>query len=417
MKEVALLFPGQGSQYVGMGKELCNEYKLAEETFKEASEVLGFDLKDLCLTGDKEELKQTENTQPAVLTQSVAVYRVLNEKYNLKPVYCAGHSLGEITALTCTGAIDFTDAVRIVRKRGLFMKEAAGEEAGTMAAVMGMKVEEVEQACLKVSEAKKEVIISNYNAPNELVISGFKEGIEQVKEDLSAKGAAVIPLQVSAPFHSSYMEQAADKLEEELKNYTFHQFKWPVISNIDAKPYSDPEEIRERLKEQMVNPVLWSKTINFLEMEEVEAVIELGGKDVLKNLTTKITESITAYSFSDQQQDLNNFNQLLADNEQEVKKKELINKCLATAVCTKNNNWNNEEYRKGVIEPYNEVSDLASQLEKKDQEPTLEEVKQALKMLRSVFKTKQVPKEKQQERLTEILAATQTRELFSDFEV
>ena len=416
MKKVALVFPGQGSQYVGMGKVLCSKYKIADELFNEANEFLGFDLKSLCFEGPEAELTRTENAQPALLTQSVAAFKILSEKYDLDPVFLAGHSLGEITALTCAGAIKFADAVKIVRQRGLFMKEAAGEGKGVMAAVMGVDVEVVEQTCVEESEFKEEVVISNYNASNQLVISGSKAGVERVKERLVALDATVVPLKVSAPFHSIYMEEAAEKLEEELKQYTFSDLKWPVVTNISAEPYISPDDIVSTLKKQMVMPVLWSKTIEYLDKAGVDVVLELGGKGVLKKLATQNSENIKSFIYTDKFVDLDRFADIFVEKINERDRRlGLINKCLTVAVCTKNNNWNNDEYQQGVIKPYRKVSELAEQLRESNEEPTFEQMQEALDMLISVFKTKKVPEEEQIESFEEIFKVTRTKHLFPDF--
>ncbi|GAE86716.1 ACP S-malonyltransferase [Acetivibrio straminisolvens] len=231
MKKIALLFPGQGSQYVGMGKKLYENYSAAREVFDEANEVLGFDLKELCFNGDINELTKTENTQPVILTASVAAFRVYMEKYGVKPAFLAGHSLGEFAALTCAGAISFKDAVRIVRNRGRYMQEAVPQGIGAMAAVSGVDKPVIEETCIKVSDENHLVVVSNHNSKDQIVISGHTSAVNTASEILKKHGARIVPLKVSAPFHSPLMQPAADRLREELKLYSYNEPKWQVISN------------------------------------------------------------------------------------------------------------------------------------------------------------------------------------------
>lgn len=421
MSKTALLFPGQGSQYVGMGKSLYDSFEVARQRFEEASEILGFDLKRLCFEGSLEDLTQTGNTQPAILTASIAAYEVYKKEIGIKPDYACGHSLGEISALVCSGAVAFGDAVKIVRQRGLLMQDAASAGTGAMAAVTGLDRDTIELECKKVSGEDYLVVISNYNSPEQTVVSGHKKAVECVCTILTGLGARIVPLKVSAPFHSPIMKSAAERLIQELMKYKYNPLKVPVISNVNALPYAGETKIVETLTTQITSPVKWVESMNYLVQKGVTQAVELGPQTVLKNLMKKNAPVIITYAFDNEEdfkaiknanvsKDLN-----MAGGGKFVPT--VVTKCIAIAVCTRNRNWDNEEYQKGVIDPYRRIQQMQEEIEKEGRQPTLSEMKQALDMLMSVFITKRTPVEEQIERFNEVFDTTATRELFSDFEL
>lgn len=417
MNKIALLFPGQGSQYVGMGKVLCEYFSEARETFEEANNVLGLDLKKLCFEGDMQELTKTENTQPAILTASIAAYRVYMKEISIEPAYTAGHSLGEFSALCCSGAIKFADAVKIVRQRGKFMQQAVAVGVGAMAAVSGVSQSTIEEECIAVSRNGKLVVVSNYNSSDQIVISGHLEAVEEAGSKLKALGARVIPLKVSAPFHSPLMQPAADLLNEELCKYSYFDLNCHVLSNVTALPYQGKESIIENLTKQIVQPVRWQASIQYLQNEEVDLAIELGPQTVLKNLMKKNAAQIKTYSY-DNDEDVQAAKRKLLNGGQEISNgMEVITKCIAAAICTKNSNWDEQAYQKGVVEPYRKIKNLKEEILKENRQPSIEEIRQALDMLKSVLLTKMLSKEKQIECINQILEQTKVKDIFSDFEV
>ncbi|GAB7388104.1 ACP S-malonyltransferase [Bacillaceae bacterium] len=300
MGKFAFVFPGQGSQYVGMGKEICEKDPRAKEIFAMADETLGFSLSTLCFEGPERDLQLTVNTQPAILTVSVALLAALGERRKVKPDFVAGHSLGEYSALVAAGAITFSDAVRTVRLRGRFMEEAVPAGKGAMAAVLGMERETLSEICERVTKSGAAVELANLNCPGQIVISGTAEGVAKAGETAKEQGAKrVLPLKVSGPFHSSLMAPAADKLSEVLEGIQLNDGEIPVVANAYAKPLQRKEELRKCLVEQVTSPVLWEDSIRWMIAQGVDTFVEIGPGTVLTGLIRKIDRGVTVYNVED----------------------------------------------------------------------------------------------------------------------
>ncbi|MCA0756976.1 ACP S-malonyltransferase [Paenibacillus sp. N4] len=396
---IALLFPGQGSQYIGMGKSLADKFPIAKRTFEEADDVLKIRLSSLCFEGELFQLTRTEYTQPAVLTASVAAYRVYMDEIGLKPDFAAGHSLGEFSALTCSGAVSFADTLQIVRHRGQLMQEAVTNGLGVMTAIGQADRKRVEELCAQISTKEKPVVIGCYNAPEQLVLSGHQEAVNEVASELlKIEGVTVNPLNVSSSFHSPMMEPAAGQFKEILAQYRFGSGDYPVISNVTALPH-EPEHLIDLLTRQMTEPVRWQESVEYLRLQHVKTAIELGPKQVLQSLMKKNASSILTVSLGETE----DLPKVKGAFNREDTEPSFIGKCLAIAAATKNRNWDNEAYVQGVIEPYQKVKQLSMQLDQTKQEPTREQMAEALLMLRSVFETKKVPHSEQQKRLKPLL--------------
>jgi [acyl-carrier-protein] S-malonyltransferase len=288
----ALLFPGQGSQRVGMGRDLAHEYPVARQTYDEADDVLGFALSRLCFEGPGEELTLTLHTQPALLTTSVAVLRVLLER-GLAFELVAGHSLGEWSALVAAGAIAFRDAVRLTQLRGTYMQEAVPAGQGGMAAVLGLELAAVRAACDRASRPGEPVEVANINGASQIVISGHTDAVERAIPEAKAAGAKrAIRLAVSAPFHCSLMRPAAEQLAAALAGIEIAAPRVPVVANVTAEPTQDPVRIRALLIEQVTAPVRWEESVQALARLGVTRAYELGSGAVLKGLAKRIAEAI-----------------------------------------------------------------------------------------------------------------------------
>lgn len=299
MSKLAFVFPGQGSQKVGMLSGLAAEYSVVQQSFNQASEVLGYDLWSLVQEGPQESLNQTERTQPMLLTASVALWRAWQENSEVKPEFMAGHSLGEWSALVCAGVIDFEVAVKLVQLRGKYMQEAVPEGVGSMAAIIGLDDDAILAICKQVEADRDGEVVSavNFNSPGQVVIAGHVEAINQACELCKEKGAKrAMPLAVSAPFHSSLLRPAADKLEAELEQVTFNTPQIAVVHNVNAGLERDPGAIKQLMIEQIYKPVRWVDCVKCLAANGVTIDVECGPGKVLSGLVKRIDRNVACLS-------------------------------------------------------------------------------------------------------------------------
>ncbi|MDD7544381.1 ACP S-malonyltransferase [Actinobacillus porcinus] len=300
MKKFAMVFPGQGSQAVGMLAELAEQFPVVTETFKQASDVLGYDLWALTQQGPAEELNKTWQTQPALLAASVAIYRVWQQQYPaLKPEVMAGHSLGEYSALVCAGAMDFQDAIKLVELRGKLMQQAVPEGTGAMYAIIGLDNESIIKAC-KEAEQGEVVSAVNFNSPGQVVIAGAKAAVERAAAACKEAGAKrALPLAVSVPSHCALMKPAADQLAVSLESIAVKTPETAVINNVDVKTENEADAIRNALVRQLYSPVRWTETVEKMATNGIEVLVEIGPGKVLTGLTSRIVKELAAGAVND----------------------------------------------------------------------------------------------------------------------
>ena len=299
MQNYAFIFPGQGSQHAGMGRELSENFKTAARSFEEADDALGFKLSRLCYEGPEEDLKLTMNTQPAILAASVAALRVLREESPITPSFLAGHSLGEYSALVASGALDFADALRTVRARGSFMQDAVPVGVGAMAAILSVEAELLLEICAEAAQGEV-VSPANYNSPGQIVIAGHTGAVHRAIEIAKARGfrkAMLLP--VSAPFHCALMAKAAERLSDTLESVQVKAMVTPVVSNVEGKPNADADRVKPLLVEQVCSPVLWDASVQQMIASGVTSFVEIGPGKVLAGLVKRIDKEAASFNVQD----------------------------------------------------------------------------------------------------------------------
>jgi [acyl-carrier-protein] S-malonyltransferase len=297
--KIAFVFPGQGSQYAGMGKDLAENFPAARKVFEDADKALRFSLSSVCFEGPAEELQLTENTQPAILATSIAALRAIESEGFPRPDFVAGHSLGEYSALVAAGSLSLADAVRTVRSRGRYMQEAVPVGTGAMAAVLGMNLELIESICAQASEGQV-CSPANVNAPNQVVIAGNTEAVDRASELLKSAGAKrVVKLKVSAPFHCALMRLAQERLAQDLETLDFENLQVPLITNVDAVAINKGDEARDSLIRQVSSPVRWLESVELLIGKGVDIFLELGPGKVLSGLLRQISTDVKCFNVED----------------------------------------------------------------------------------------------------------------------
>lgn len=409
MTKIAFIFPGVGSQYVGMVRGIYDQYPIFRRTLEEASDVTGKDFPRLCF-GDAKmpEISKLENAQLLLFTLGTGFFRVYMETIGIKPGYCLGHSLGEYTALCNAGVIPFSDGLEIVRRRGEIISEVAETVDGTMMWVINLDRQIVEEVCGEVSGSNPDegvsVHISAYDCPTQSSISGHKDVIMTAAKMLQDKGAIVYPLKMSGPFHSPLMQEAADRMTEFLAGYTgkFKNPIYPVVANHNAQLYKGKQSVAENLSTQLISPIRWLDSIVYIEEQGVKVAVEMGPKDVLKFLMKKNSNVIRAFTM-DKQDDVEALTDTLLVPQSEYI--QVIARCLGAAVSTKNRNSSMPPaaYAKQVVTPYNRVASIYRDLQAQEKPPTKSHVKEALNMVKTILAAKRVPQQTRQISINKIL--------------
>jgi [acyl-carrier-protein] S-malonyltransferase len=292
MKKIGIVFPGQGSQYIGMGKKLYDRFDFVKEYFARADKALGFSITDLCFNGPEEELRQTYNTQPSLVLIGYVVWQVLKDQTGIKPYLMAGHSLGEYTALLASGFFTFEDALAITRKRGLFMEEACPKGKGGMVALIGADMAKIGPILKEISHDDYVAVPANLNSAEQVVLSGDAEALKEAVEKSKGSFKKAVFLNVSGPFHSPLMRKAADRLKDELSKLARNDMEVPVVFNVDAMPGQDKHTVQDKLYQQMISPVQWEMSVKKMAEQGAELFIEVGPQKILTNLIKRIAPDI-----------------------------------------------------------------------------------------------------------------------------
>lgn len=386
--QIALVFPGVGSQHTAMAKSFYDNSPVARETFEEASDILKVNMEKICFSNDSaDKLNEIDISQLALVTASIAIYRVFQKEIGLSPSYCLGHSLGEYSALCASGVIEFSDALQIVKQRGRIIKETISSCDGTMIWAINIDNITVEEICKEYTESGSEVYISAYDSPTQCSVSGNNNTIKKLTQSLESRGAIVYPLKMSGPFHSPLMIRAADEMKAVLQEYRYNLPNYEVISNYSTLPYVDTESVIHNLSKQLISPIRWQESVNYLVANNVKYVVEIGPKDVLKFLIKKITSKLTPYSFNNYERcdELKNM-LFIRENEYLL----VIERCLKAATSTRNYNSNNDEYQNGVVLPYKTIERIYNSILKEKSVPSKCQVIQAIDMVVSVMETKKI---------------------------
>lgn len=407
MKKRLLLFPGQGNVFVGMGKDLCQKYSVARDTFDEACDVLQMDLKKLCFSGELSDLIPTEIAQPAILASSIAAFRVLSERMDLHPHYFAGHSLGEFSALTAAGVLKYSDALKLVRRRGELMRDAAQNQNGVMSAIGKVPLYMIQEVCSKITKENHTVVVSNYNSPKQNVISGNMDAVSEAENELIRFGAFVKRLDVSAPFHSPLMQPAVDEFKTFLEKIVFEDPR-RVLSNVTAKEHS-ADMLVENLAKQLVSPVRWAETMEYAETLGIRLAIDMGPKDVMKKLVIQNYRSVKALAV-DNSDDLVELEKII----QYDAPIPFVSRCTGIAVATKNLCTDENLYEEDVVRPYEELRQLSLAVEREDRNATMDEMKHAIDLLIRILSAKKVQQEEKEQCLQRLYLDTETEMLFAE---
>jgi len=400
LERIALVFPGQGSQYPGMGKLLYEEHQEARDVFNEANEVLGYDLASLCFNGTVGQLGNPEKMFPAILTVSVAAYKVYMKLVGIKPVLCAGHSLGEYAAMTCSGMMEFKDALKIVALRGVLANKVTASLDGIMTVVDGIDKFILQKECEEASTNDKKAVISCYNSDEQFVIAGNQDAVMKVEDNVLTMGGTVTPMFMSAPFHSFIMEEASSILRGELEKCSFEDGNFPVISNVEARPYAGKECVVDLLSKQLVYPVRWKEIMDYFKEQKINLVIELGPQNILRNLSKINMKTVQTFSFLN----VDDIKTLMEFTLKDRKKYfSVVDECLKVAASVPNKNWEKDEYRETVVESYKSLEQLRFNLINEGRNASEEEAEIALSVLKEVLKGKKVSEENQQQLVREVL--------------
>lgn len=404
MMNIAAIFPGSDSQFVGMYKSLYDEYDIARRTIDEAEQVTGANLRELCFKGPLSVLGRSENSYAAIVAFGVAAFRVFTSETGLTPQFCAGHSLGEYTALACAGALSFSDTLELVRARDKISREVRKATDGGMSIIDNIDSSVVERICKEQRKLGREVYVSCYNSPTQTAVSGRQDDIEETEKIIHKESGKVSPLYNSAPFHCPLMECGIEKLKDRLNDLNLGEFRYPVVSNYTGKPFGRISELKECLIKQLTNPVRWVDTINYLVSKNVQCVIDFSARNMFENII-KMKQSLKIVCFGIGEE-RKSFIASLQGGAYKDGRTSFISKSIIAAVATPNLNINQNQYKSGVIDNYQKLIEIRAGLEKGSIDYSQELKRQIILLLKNIFSTKRLDKKEQDRWLRQILDET-----------
>lgn len=410
MKNNAFIFPGQGSQYIGMGKAIYDKYDVAKRIFNSANEELSYDIKRICFEGSLSELSKIDVMLVAIMTVSVATFHVLVEEYGINPQFLAGHSLGEYSALTCSGAIEFSDAIILVEKRSKLALEAFKNKNAYMVIVDNLDFDTIKMLC----ESKKtRISLACINSENQFAISGYENDLIEVEDIIINKGGKITPLLYSLPFHSNLMEEVSLELEEYLKKIKFNKFKYKVISNFDANVYKDESQIILNLANQLKSTVQWSNTVEFFKNNDIKNLIEVGPQKILSNLILKNHNNFNIFSSS------------VAEDRKKIKESLMLKgnidicgvmkECLREVITTKNKCFDENIYQINVINKYLEIENWIKEIKDDVKDDNINYLKNALVNLKCIYDFKGISTCEQKSRINNLINHNVNKEIDTTF--
>ena len=395
------MFPGQGAQYPGMGKDLFDEFSMVRALYEQASDIAGMDMAKLCFESDADVINQTDRSQPALFLTSIAAFRLYEQMGLRKPDYAIGQSLGEITALCAAGALPFEKGFQLALERGRVMQQAALTQEGAMMAVIGVALEELEQMLASGDYPPGSICISNHNSLSQYVVSGCVQSVNAAGQALKEKGKRVVPLKVNAAFHSPLMAGAQAEMARRIQSYVISEPNIPVLSNVTGQPHTDAKSIRTLLPEQIVQPVLLSKCMRYAFDQGVDVMLDIGPGISLSNLAKQSYSDMQVYAFQNDLSTLGTQTAFKVGNEgAQIPGYDIIaylKRCQAIAVTTRNRNFENEQYQSGVIQPYRMLQEMQRRCEKEGTPLAGEDARtKAYQLLCGILDNKLVPKQEKQ---------------------
>lgn len=405
----AVLFPGQGSQYVGMGKSLYDNNIEVRHLFDEASEVLGYNFAKKCFESSLSEISKVEVMLPAIFTASVGNFLAFSKEINVEPVCSAGHSLGEYSALVCANSLSFSDALKIICKRSQIVRHVAEQKNASMTIIDGVSSEIVEEWCNQLSDGDKLINIACYNSKNQTVVSGNSDLLMTLEKMIIRYNGQVTPLFGSIPFHCKLVEEEIFELVDCLNTMNIRASKWKIYSNVEANVLHSAEDVVRELSMQIYRPVQWTNIMGQISKENIDVILEAGPSSILSGLAKENHVDKLIYNLSTKSH-ISSIRNIIKSGESKNAEDEfvptVVTKCLAAAVTVPNKNWDNTEYEEGVVKPFEAIRKLQKELEKYHVLPTTEQKKDALLMLKSVYKTKKVEQEEVVYHFNKILQET-----------